>query len=125
MGAWGDESYSNDGCCDALGEVIEDIYNFSQGDANKCLKRNFDIINKQKEIETYDKQDFLGCVVWILNQDKKVAKKYLMSALSFAEEMLSSKEYLETWCSPSSRKYCLRKEIRILKKALKKLEDLK
>jgi hypothetical protein len=120
MGQWGKESYSGDGCWDCLSYGIGDIHAFSQAEANACLKHNYKNIKGKKNIDSCDKQEFLGVVIWILRHGRAVVvKQHLKTALAFARELLSDEEYLLDWKEPKIRKIHLKNEIEQCQRALK------
>lgn len=87
MGVWGTESSSNDSTMDILSECCEDHYNPTQKEANKCLLKYFDEIIGQKPAFTIG----VGLVIWFLQHNLSVYKKYLVASLIILENELKGK----------------------------------
>jgi hypothetical protein len=113
MGAWGEESCSNDSCWDNL--YAENIHEMTQAEADNSLVKAF---SRQAE----DDDDLcakVGVVIWILRQGLRVKEKYLDRAKDIAYHLLGCKEYLDRWNSSKTRAAHLGREIEEIKEAIK------
>jgi hypothetical protein len=108
MGAWGEESCSNDHCWDYLD--MEDIHNPDQSDVERCLTEAADPMRHDGP--------HLGCVIWFLRHGLKVSEEHLKEGITEAEELLLDDDYLNQWCRPNVREQNLIKEITEMKQAI-------
>lgn len=106
MGTWGYESYSNDGCYDAMAD-ISDIHAITSKQADRCLTKLLPTLR-----ESYEgfKQDFVGVALWALHHECKVKPKMLTRAIELAKELLKS-DHASEWDDPTKRKEHLKQEI--------------
>lgn len=109
MGAWGDESCSNDGCWDLLG--VADIYNMTPEQIEAALKD----AEESKWAATYER---LGVVIWVLRHGWTVPEKYLKIAKDWVKKLIDAKSWDEDWCDPKSRRRQLLKEQTNVEEAL-------
>jgi len=118
MGAWGEESCSNDSCWDALCfGGIEEIHEITQEEVKPCLDK-LDTEKTSYGAFYGESEDFLGCVIWILRQGLVVEVKYIEKAKAVAEKCLTDEESLSRWCSKTARLEHLNKEIREMQSAI-------
>lgn len=103
MGAWGDESCSNDSCWDLLAP-IEDIHDFTQEEADKCLTEVFGGENDWAE-----PYQMVGTVIWVLRHGKKVEARHLEAALELLKTF-NNEEHFSMWRDPKSRQANVLKE---------------
>jgi len=117
MGAWGDESCSNDSCWDAL-HLCKDIFEITDEEARKqsrhtMLKRTVYSNNPAENAETK-----VGVIVHLLKEGKTVEVRLLRKALPYIQVMLGDESYLSRWRSPESRRGCLESERKQIEKAI-------
>ncbi len=115
MGAWGEESCSNDHCLDNL--LAEDIGNITQREAEESLAVSLESLDNNP-CDIYDAKAFLGVVIWCLDHGCQVAENYLQRGIRVAELMLSNPEYFDRWRDPAQRERCLHDEVAIIQHAL-------
>lgn len=123
MGAWGYESYSNDDCFDALangqikGKKYRDnhlnIYKMNQKECNQAVSKTYKKLRDKTDYR--DRTAFVGVVIWVLIDGKKVSKKYLTLALNMALNLFA---YCEQYSSPDERAKYLKVEIKAIESAL-------
>lgn len=123
MGAWGYESYSNDDCFDALGngqikgkkypDNHLNIYKMNQKECNQAVSETYSKLGEKADYR--DRTAFVGVVIWVLVDGKKVSKKYLTIALDMAKELIY---YCGNYCNPEERAKCLKAEIKAIESAL-------
>jgi hypothetical protein len=105
MGAWGDESCSNDSCWDWLGSGgVEDIHEMKQEEVEPCLEHVFSVIGDDIATDC----DKLGCVIWFLRHGLMVPKKFLHLALPITNKLLENVE--ESGYNPECRRRQLSQE---------------
>lgn len=111
MGAWGEESCSNDGCWDLL--TMGNIHEPTQEEADKCLDEVFS--KKCSWARHYEK---VGAVIWLLRHGMRVSDKHLKRALRELKKF-NNEEHFNTWRDPECRARHVAREKEQLKEALK------
>lgn len=123
MGAWGEESCSNDSVLDILDEYFITEEHYTQNDADNCMNDVISsFLSRKPSSLRYDStcfQDLVGCAVWILRDEKIISHNHLVIARAAAQWMRDSEEYLEEWNNPKLRKAHLEKEIAEFEYAMK------
>jgi hypothetical protein len=110
MGAWGDESCSNDGCWDLL--TMENIHEPTQEQSDTCLDELFD--TKPEWPQPYE---VVGTIIWLLRHGMKVKEEYLKIGIELLETF-NNEDHFKQWRDPESRKANVLKEKAQLEAAL-------
>ena len=110
MGAWSEESYSNDDVWDALSKGGRDPRRIGQVRVN-VLVSNLFLSDKRDETK-------LGVTVFFLLRGMKVPREHLEGALKMARKLAGTKKYLREWVEPRKREAMLVWEAGQIERAL-------
>lgn len=134
MGVWGYKSYNCDIVLDAvndseLGKVEnEDLYQA----IGQCTVGYFGCFGKDKKCDedlSKHKRCSLGVVMYAIdhvefdNELKDLNKEIFGMAKHYAEDLLSDKEYISAFRSPTKKRNALKKEIKKLDNLLNSIYD--
>ena len=109
MGAWGTGSHD----CDSVMDNVDCL----QGKPAQNEKATNKILKKVKS-SVYDRTEFHGTVLFMVERGDQVSRANLEKALAEAEKAVKNAKYLAEWHKPSERSVSLLSEIKQIKKAI-------
>lgn len=125
MGHSGEESYGSDGVMDYLDDLGLDMgEDFTQEEVDQKIYEIKQIYQEMDRDDVFDKSDFIGIIIYILEQEKTLPNDILEYTEQLCVELITDKYYLKKWDNPNLRESALLHELDMIRTSME-INDLK